>query len=264
MTEAAHRGTKVLSEEEGIRYSWDIGSELLIYSHSSSKWFVGQIMDIYIEFDNIQNKEWFIVKYNTTKKKTIQRFCKDIKPLPSGTHATSTSNSAASSGSVDLSVFTRITKPSSSPHQYHNCIAIQRLLLSLKYYSYLNIKNDTDNQDIFCHFMDEIYKHEINNDYRHLLQYHQTESKTLIKFARYNYGLNKCNATVCNSTATNMFKIGNQNKNNSVDDYMKVMDRLHFYFMHNHDSTPQNDEKDGKMSYSGSNVPMLDAKDPKK
>ena len=62
-----------------LRYSWDLYSECMIYSRSKNKWFHGEIIDIYI--DQKSNKEWFIVEYNGNKKKTIQRFCKDIKPI---------------------------------------------------------------------------------------------------------------------------------------------------------------------------------------
>ena len=49
-----------------------------IYSCSQNTWFRSGISDMYI--DNKINKEWFIVKYNGNKKKSIQRLCKDLEP----------------------------------------------------------------------------------------------------------------------------------------------------------------------------------------
>ena len=73
------------SDWDEIRYSWDVGSNVSIYSRSKNKWYDGEIIDIYI--DNATNKEWFSVKYNGNKKKSIQRLCKDIKPQRSEGHA---------------------------------------------------------------------------------------------------------------------------------------------------------------------------------
>lgn len=70
------------------RHSWVLGSELMIYSRSKDTWFNGEIIDIYI--DKITSKEWFVVKYNGNKKKSIQRLCKDIKPVPINLHKQTT------------------------------------------------------------------------------------------------------------------------------------------------------------------------------
>lgn len=65
--------------EDAIRYSWAVGSSLSIYSRSKDTWFQGEITKIYV--DSTTNKEWLMVKYDGDKKKSIQRLCKDIKPL---------------------------------------------------------------------------------------------------------------------------------------------------------------------------------------
>ena len=69
----------VNSQYEEIRYLWKVGSMVSIFSRSKNTWFEGEIVYIYI--DSSTNKEWFIVKYDQNKKKSIQRLCKDIKPI---------------------------------------------------------------------------------------------------------------------------------------------------------------------------------------
>eukprot|EP01084_Bolivina_argentea_P226089 381947_1 len=61
------------------RVSWNIGSKCLIYSRSHKYWHNGEIANIFV--DSNSNQEWLVVKYNQTKKKKIQRFSPDIKPL---------------------------------------------------------------------------------------------------------------------------------------------------------------------------------------
>ena len=52
-------------DSNNLRYLWELGSSVSIYSRSKNKWFIGEITDIYI--DDI-TKKWFIVKYNENKK----------------------------------------------------------------------------------------------------------------------------------------------------------------------------------------------------
>ena len=91
----------LLSVDEQFRYSWNLGSFCSIYSRSKHKWFIGQIIDIYI--DQKTNKEWFTVKYDGNKKKHIQRLCEDIKPITPTTTDFSRNNKNES-GSNDNSL----------------------------------------------------------------------------------------------------------------------------------------------------------------
>jgi len=69
------------NDNDDIRFSWNVNSIYSIFSRSQNKWFRGEIIDIYIDIET--NKEWFIVKYDGNKKKSIQRLSKDIKPYKS-------------------------------------------------------------------------------------------------------------------------------------------------------------------------------------
>ena len=69
--------------ERKARESWKPGSICLIYSRSKEKFFIGRILEIYIEAE----KEWFKVIYNHDKgarkykHKKIQRFNENITPI---------------------------------------------------------------------------------------------------------------------------------------------------------------------------------------
>ena len=71
--------TELEVNHRDLRLSLHEGSQCVIYSRSSNKWYLGIIDDKYI--DKETNKEWFIVKYNKNKWKKIQRFCNDLEPL---------------------------------------------------------------------------------------------------------------------------------------------------------------------------------------
>ena len=61
------------------RFLWKIGSLCSVYSRSNRQWYNAIILDIFIDANT--KKEWLIVRYDNSKRKTIQRLCKDIKPL---------------------------------------------------------------------------------------------------------------------------------------------------------------------------------------
>ena len=65
--------------ENNPRYKWRLGSVLSIFSRSQGCWFIGVISETYFDKETI--KEWFIVKYDKSKSKHIQRLCTHIKPL---------------------------------------------------------------------------------------------------------------------------------------------------------------------------------------
>ena len=70
-------------KEMKVRKEWKAEDLCLIYSRSKDKWFDGKISEIRTTEEKI---EWLVVKFGEfgKKKKTkkIQRFCKDIKPIP--------------------------------------------------------------------------------------------------------------------------------------------------------------------------------------
>eukprot|EP01084_Bolivina_argentea_P085907 155297_1 len=62
------------------RSLWNRGSNVLVYSRSNNKWYDGIISEI---FEDNDKNEWLMVQYNKNKKKkTMQRHCKHLKPLP--------------------------------------------------------------------------------------------------------------------------------------------------------------------------------------
>ena len=66
-------------EDAQARLQWGINSQCEVYSRSSNKLCDGIITKIYI--DDEDQMEWLTVKYNGTKKKKIQRFCGDFRPI---------------------------------------------------------------------------------------------------------------------------------------------------------------------------------------
>eukprot|EP01083_Nonionella_stella_P170376 579677_1 len=72
---------------EKKRLTWRINSTCLIYSRSDKEWYEAKIVAIK-RVDSEQKdgepiNEWLTVKYKDGKKtKKIQRFCRDIKPIP--------------------------------------------------------------------------------------------------------------------------------------------------------------------------------------
>lgn len=89
------------------------------------------------------------------------------------------------SSNFDLSIFkdSNTATPIDATHNYLGCEAIKRLLVSLRYYDQLDIKNNTENHDIFCDFMDRIYQYQIHDDYHHFAKFHQNELEAISKFA---------------------------------------------------------------------------------
>ena len=152
-----------------IRYSWEIGSSLLIKSRSDNEWYNGLIVDIYI--DGETNEEWFIVNYNHNKKKHIQRLSPFIKPL------TRVESPLHDVKSPDLSVFDN--SPLSTSHNCTNfttCSSITRLITSLQHYTYLKPQGIKQNQSIFTQFMQKRYKYQVIDDFYHLTHRHNNDT----------------------------------------------------------------------------------------
>lgn len=65
-------------EDVDIRLKWTVGSMCSLYSRSAEKWYDGEVIEVFN--DNETNAEWLMVRYGP-KKKRVQRFCGDIKPI---------------------------------------------------------------------------------------------------------------------------------------------------------------------------------------
>ena len=76
----------------------------------------------------------------------------------------------------------------------NNCIAIERMLTILAYYSHLEINNDnkTKDESIFINFIQNVYKYKIYHGFHHLTKYHQNDVKLImnLEIKSYIYYLN--------------------------------------------------------------------------
>ena len=72
-------GTTKNSQDPRILLKQD--SQCEIWSRSKKKWYSAIVKQIYI--DPKDHKEWFVVKYDKKKSKKIQRFCNDLRVIPS-------------------------------------------------------------------------------------------------------------------------------------------------------------------------------------
>ena len=94
LSNTVHKTFVVKTQNEHIfmdykdRIEWEIGTEIEIYSRSKNVWFKGKIINIYYD----KNGEWLKVKYNKNKIKSIQRLCKDIRPIFNYNKKTDTNN----------------------------------------------------------------------------------------------------------------------------------------------------------------------------
>ena len=66
-----------MSNQNTLRKKWKEGSVLEIYSNSKQKWFIGEIIKIFVDASDI---EWLKVKYNDNEFKEIQRENELIRP----------------------------------------------------------------------------------------------------------------------------------------------------------------------------------------
>ena len=147
---------------------------------------------------------------------------------------------------IDLTIFNHHSSPPIDiNHDYQSCISIKRLLVSLKYYNQLKIENNSNNQEVFTNFMDEVYKHQVFDDYYHLIKFHQSQLEAILDLALNQYGIPKCNVSECDFAnrhfRTNKDKEAIINNNNSTTNnksrlqlYIETMDSLHFYILHMH------------------------------
>ena len=120
-------------------------------------------------------------------------------------------------------------------HQVQDCDAIQRLLISLKYYNLLDIKNDKNNQKIFENYMNEVYKNQIYHDYHHLQKYHSNELQEIKNTAITRYGILNCHEPQCKYSDTDNYNIEiGEADNDNLRKYVDTLDDLHLYLFHPH------------------------------
>ena len=117
------------------------------------------------------------------------------------------------------------------------CTPINRLLSALKYYSMLDIVNNTKHQDIFNDFINNIYGQQLINDYIHLINEHAQDLEEIHSSIINNKMFSKCNIKTCHFTSRHESEKDNDgNKKNALDPvldfYKQTMDGLHFYLFH--------------------------------
>lgn len=134
-------------------------------------------------------------------------------------------------------------------HELKSCVAIQRLLIALRYYTNLcnaTKKKNKKEEKLFCHFMDTIYKTQIYDDFHHLIKCHQSELESIIiDFTVEKYEFIKCDGSICLysnrhfgiNDEQSLITINDTDHNDSkyLNIYIETLDSLHFYLMHLYD-----------------------------
>eukprot|EP01084_Bolivina_argentea_P111366 198727_1 len=118
-----------------------------------------------------------------------------------------------------------------------NCLSISRLVAGLKYYSLLDTLNNTQNVNIFNHFIQDIYKtKKVLDDFTHLVQKHGNDIKKIHQSLIKSNTFKPCDVNKCSFSARHhrMDKNSNNNNNNDILDpvlkfYKDTFDSVHFY-----------------------------------
>eukprot|EP01084_Bolivina_argentea_P118936 210960_1 len=75
---------------------------------------------------------------------------------------------------LDLSIFKTEHYRTICNNDYSKCSSISRLLAALKYYSILNTIDNREHQNIFTHFINEIY-YSLIDDFIHIINNHHSD-----------------------------------------------------------------------------------------
>ena len=152
---------------------------------------------------------------------------------------------------LDLTIFKDIDPSSTSTttktncNSYLGCSAIQRLILSLSYFTKLNIFNNINNRDIFSDFMYSVYSQQIHNDIFHLIKHHQGNLEDIYQnllISKYNF--TPCNLESCKNSNRH-YRVNNTDEKSNISNkdnkylplYIETMDSLHFLLFHLYDSS---------------------------
>ena len=184
----------------------------------------------------------------TTRENETKSESKSIEPIGSSNcnqhkHKSSTPNrstppipSNPDNKQFDLSVFKEENDSKCNKSNHENCISIKRLLAALKYYDALNIINNPNHGEIFNEFINEIYHHQLLDDYAHLIDEHGQKLQEIHETIINDKQFRKCNIKTCDFTARHHRSDNHQNNENALDTkfnfYTQTMDSLHFYLVH--------------------------------
>ena len=138
----------------------------------------------------------------------------------------------------DLSLFKEIEEPSKHCNDHQKCPSLNRLALTLKYYSKLDIINNQQHQNIFIHFVKEVHK-SLLNDYIHFVKCHGHQIEDIQKDFIENRRFISCDMKTCTFTSrhhgiinTNTSQNINAKSDPSHQIYKQTLDSLHFYLFH--------------------------------
>ena len=136
----------------------------------------------------------------------------------------------------DLSIFNHIKKPKEKCVDFRSCPCVHRLIMSLQYYSSLNVQGNKHEYDIFCNFSQEVYKiTSVINDFHHLQEKHGKQIHGIMEFASGEFKCSNCDINTCHF-ANRHYRIDNTEDTKLSDSnmsvYIDIMDSFHYYIFH--------------------------------
>ena len=166
------------------------------------------------------------------------------------------STTQTESKNIDLTVFNEIYTLNQNCFNHKSCVAIYRLLISLRYYSSFNLNSNQDDQNLFINFINEVYKHHLLiQDFHHLQNLHGEHINDIMEYNQNKKFLTECTIQSCNF-ASRHYRIMVENSSNDKictntrDPYLNIycdtMDSLHYYLCHLFQAGLRYDRNSGK------------------
>eukprot|EP01083_Nonionella_stella_P189925 703451_1 len=117
------------------------------------------------------------------------------------------------------------------------CIAFQRISTGLKYYSLFDIENNKNDEEIFTHFINDVYPlREMHNDYTHIIRKHQHQIQDIKQLLIAQGVFEECNLSNCAFTTRHHAREEKEESEDTLDPSLNLakqrFDSLHFYFFH--------------------------------
>eukprot|EP01083_Nonionella_stella_P268057 905875_1 len=120
-----------------------------------------------------------------------------------------------------------------------HCGSFERLSTGLKRYSLLDMENNKHDEEIFTHFINDIYTlKEMHNDYTHIIRKHQHQIQDIKPLLIEQGVFDECNLSNCTITTRHYAEEEKEESNheNTLDPSLNLtkqrFDSLHFYFFH--------------------------------
>eukprot|EP01084_Bolivina_argentea_P094031 169055_1 len=175
------------------------------------------------EHEKTPNKIWIKEKVNIKKKIKHSNLAHQTSPI-ADTKAHAQIHIENKTSKVDLPV---IKTEFIECKSVKDCICIKNLSVTLKYYSILDIVNDTHDRDVFSNFINEVY-HRLLDDYIHLVNKHGHDLNEI------DLSSIECNdMKSCQFTSRHQKQKADDNKlEPELNFYKQVMDSFHFFVSH--------------------------------